>query len=75
MLCNWAAWGERMVRNDKAVRTAMAEWADKAANRAGANAMIRQESVEVAHDLRASEMPVSTFKGLHQRYTIPVRGY
>lgn len=75
VLCNWAAWGERMVRNDKSVRTAMAEWADKAANRAGANAMIRQESVEVAHDLRASEMPVSTFKGLHQRYTIPVRGY
>lgn len=75
VLCNWAAWGERMVRGDKAIRSAMAEWADKAAKSPEANAVIRQESEEVANGLRSSIRPMSIFKGHHQRSSIPVRGY
>jgi hypothetical protein len=61
VLRNWAAWGERMVRNDQATRTSMAAWADKASQAADANEIVKEESSVIAHDLRSQASPVSTY--------------
>lgn len=74
-LCNWAAWGERMVRDDADTRKAMAEWAERALANANGNTAIIEECNNVKHDLLLSARPAITIKGKNARTTIPMRGY
>lgn len=75
VLCNWAAWGERIVRGDAKVRGLIAAWADKAISKADGNEAIMKECTNVKRDLLASANPVITYKGQNARTTIPIRGY
>lgn len=74
-LCNWAAWGERMVRADKQLRSKMTQWTDRATAAADGNEAIVTECANVRRDLLASPNPVISFKGKNARTTIPIRGY
>lgn len=73
--CNWAAWGERMVRGQKELRERIARWADMAIAEAGDNQAIVEEATNVRTDLLSSVNPVISFKGHRPRTTIPIRGY
>lgn len=75
VLCNWAAWGERIVRGDKELRTQMVKWADRAIAEANGNTEIVEECNHVKRDLLGSVNPVISFKGKNARTTIPIRGY
>ena len=68
-LCNWAALGERMMRNE-ALRKKMASWLDRALELRN-DAEFKQECEEVRKDLLTSKHPM--FKS--KRKSIPVRGY
>lgn len=74
-LCNWVAWGERIVRGDKELRRQLVQWADRAIAQANGNEAIVTECNNVKRDLLASPNPVISFKGKNARTTIPIRGY
>ena len=74
-LCNWVAWGERIVRGEKDLRCKMTQWADRAIAQANGNTAIVTECNNVKRDLLASPNPVISFKGKNARTTIPIRGY
>ena len=75
VLCNWAAWGERMVKNNKDLRNRIIAWADRAIAAANGNTEIITECNNVKRDLAGSPNPVISFKGKNRRTTIPMRGY
>ncbi len=72
VLGNWATLGERMVRQNQAVRTQMAEWMKRAIE-AGVDASLQEEAQSVLNDLTTSASPAYQKGG--SRITIPIRGY
>ena len=75
ILCNWAAWGERMVRGNQQLRNKIAQWADEALEKGADNKAIVEEATAVKSDLLNSPNPVFAYKGSKPRTTIPIRGY
>ena len=72
VLGNWATLGERMVRQNQAVRTQMAEWM-KRAIAIGVDASLQEEAQSVLNDLTTLDSPA--YKKGGSRITIPSRGY
>ncbi len=72
VLGNWATLGERMVRQNQAVRTQMAGWMKRAIE-AGVDARLQEEAQSVLNDLTTSASPAYQKGG--SRITIPIRGY
>ena len=72
VLGNWATLGERMVRQNQAVRTQMAGWMKRAIE-AGVDVSLQEEAQSVLNDLTTSASPAYQKGG--SRITIPIRGY
>ena len=68
-LCNWAALGERLMR-DEVARKQLIPWIDRAL-KLNDEAEFKKECQEIRHDLETSSHP--SFKS--KRKSIPVRGY